>query len=596
MPQPVLTLSNITKRFGSLVANDNISLELMHGEVLALLGENGAGKSTLVSILFGHYTADSGDISIHGKLLPPGDSKAALAAGIGMVHQHFTLADNLSVLDNVMMGSEPLWQPFSRQREARDRLNAVALEFGLSVDPGARVGSLSVGERQRVEILKALYRGARILILDEPTAVLTPQESESLFDVLAQMVAQGLSIIFISHKLGEVLRVSNRVAVLRAGRLVAEADASGVTQAQLAQWMVGHAIAAPERRPTQSVGAPVCVLTQVSTAPARERLNALSLTLNAGEIVAIAGVSGNGQVALAELLCGTRAATAGTVTLLGQPLTPDPARLVALGVARIPEDRHAVGVVGDLPVWENAVSERLRSPAFSRWGWVRRAAALAYASEVMAAFDVRGGGPQVPARALSGGNMQKLILGRALMQPALAATTNAALDAATNALVKPRPGSTAPPSAHQPAATALDSRLRGNAGQDGGHDGSGRDSDGSGQHQDAGKERRQTSPPRLIVAHQPTWGLDIGAVAYVQAQLIAARDAGAAVLLISDDLDEVLTLGDRVAVMHGGKLTAAKPALDWTREAIGLAMAGVHRASPLAATEAPQLSVTGAQE
>jgi len=546
MTQPVLTLCNITKRFGDLVANDNISLELGHGEVLALLGENGAGKSTLVSILFGHYTADAGDITVFGKPLPPGDPKAALTAGIGMVHQHFTLADNLSVLDNVMMGSEPLWQPFSRQAEARDKLSAVALEFGLSVDPAARVGSLSVGERQRVEILKALYRGARILILDEPTAVLTPQESESLFEVLAQMVAQGLSIIFISHKLTEVLRVSNRVAVLRGGKLVADADARGVTQAQLAQWMVGHAIAAPQRHPAKSVGSPVCVLTQVSTAPARERLNAVSLTLNAGEIVAIAGVSGNGQVALAELLCGTRAATSGEVTFLGQPLPLHPAELVALGVARIPEDRHAVGLVGDLPVWENAVSERLRSPVFSRWGWVRRAAARAYARQVMDAFDVRGGGPQVAARALSGGNMQKLILGRALMQPALAATTRAASDGAV------KPGQSA--------------------------------------------DNIPALPPRLIIAHQPTWGLDIGAVAYVQAQLISARDAGAAVLLISDDLDEVLTLGDRVAVMHAGELTAAKPALDWSREAIGLAMAGVHRTSPPVPTAAPPLSNTGVRK
>ncbi|MBB1074125.1 ABC transporter ATP-binding protein [Rhodoferax sp. 4810] len=513
MSEPVLTLSNITKRFGDLVANDNISLELQHGEVLALLGENGAGKSTLVSILFGHYTADEGEIRVHGQVLPPGDPKAALAAGIGMVHQHFTLADNLSVLDNIMMGSEPLWQPFSRHAQAIDKLKAVALEFGLTVDPKAKVGNLSVGERQRVEILKALYRGARILILDEPTAVLTPQESESLFEVLAQMVAQGLAIIFISHKLGEVLRVSNRVAVLRGGKLVAEALAKGCTQAQLAQWMVGHAVDAPVRRPARSVGQAVCTVHNVSTEAARERLQDVSLTLRAGEIVAIAGVSGNGQVALAELLCGTRAATSGTVTFLGQPLPKHPAELVALGVARIPEDRHAVGVVGDLPVWENAVSERLRSPAFSRWGWVRRTQARAYAKQVMEAFDVRGGGPLVAARALSGGNMQKLILGRALMKPAQG-TTDSIAD-------------------------------------------------------------NKTAAPRLIIAHQPTWGLDIGAVAYVQSQLIAARDAGAAVLLISDDLDEVLTLGDRVAVMHAGQLTEARPALDWSREAIGLAMAGV---------------------
>ncbi len=513
MADSVLTLTRITKRFGALVANDAISLDLQRGEVLALLGENGAGKSTLVSILFGHYTADEGEIRVQGQLLPPGDPKAALAAGIGMVHQHFTLADNLSVLDNIMMGSEPLWQPFTRHGEARDKLKAVALQFGLGVDPQAKVGSLSVGERQRVEILKALYRGARILILDEPTAVLTPQESEGLFEVLAQMVAQGLSIIFISHKLGEVLRVSNRVAVLRAGKLVAEASATGTSQAQLAQWMVGHAIEAPVRRPAQSVGAPVCVLQEVSTGAGRDRLAQVSLSLNAGEIVAIAGVSGNGQVALAELLCRTRQATAGQVSFLGQPMPSHPAELVAMGVARIPEDRHAVGVVGDLPVWENAVSERLRSPAFSRWGWVRRGRARSYAKQVMAAFDVRGGGPLVAARSLSGGNMQKLILGRALMQSTFDVTKSEA--------------------------------------------------------------NSKADVPRLIIAHQPTWGLDIGAVAYVQSQLIAARDAGAAVLVISDDLDEVMTLGDRVAVMHAGHLTEAKAAGDWSRETIGLAMAGV---------------------
>jgi len=514
-PPPVLRLSGISKRFGALVANDSISLQLQAGEVLALLGENGAGKSTLVSILFGHYVADTGSIEVFGQPLPPGNPAAALAAGIGMVHQHFTLADNLSVLDNVMLGSEPLWQPFTRRAAARARLLGVAQRFGLTVQADARVGSLSVGERQRVEILKALYRGARILILDEPTAVLTPAEAEALFGVLGQMVAQGLSIIFISHKLGEVLRVSQRVAVLRGGRLVAEARAADTTQAELAQWMVGHAVTAPTTArdsTAQSVGAEVCVLDAVSTAPAgrgrgeggdrRDRLEQVSLSLHSGEIVAIAGVSGNGQVALAELLCGTRQAASGQVTLLGKPLHASPSWLVAQGVARIPEDRHAVGVIGDFPLWENVVSERLRSPLFSRWSWVRQRAARAHAQRVMKAFDVRGGGIDTPARSLSGGNMQKLILGRALVNP-------------------------------------------------------------------------HGQPARLIIAHQPTWGLDIGAVAYVQNQLLAARDAGAAVLLISDDLDEVLALGDRVAVMHAGRLSATRPAAEWTREAIGLAMAGV---------------------
>jgi len=509
MTDRVLSLTNISKRFGSLAANDAISLDLKAGEILALLGENGAGKSTLVSILFGHYTADAGHITVFGKPLPAGDPKAALAAGIGMVHQHFTLADNLSVLDNVMMGSESLWQATTRRSAARDKLAQVAARFGLIVDADALVAQLSVGERQRVEILKALYRGVRILILDEPTAVLTPQESESLFAVLAQMVAQGLSIIFISHKLAEVLRVSDRVAVLRAGKLVAQADARNTTQAQLAQWMVGHAVSPPQRRPSQRIGKAVCVLHQVSTAPARERLDRVSLTLHSGEIMAIAGISGNGQATLAEVLCGTRRIAGGRIELLGLPLPQAPSELVALGVARIPEDRHGEGLVGDLAVWENAVSERLRSPVFSRGFWVKRRTAQDYAKAVIARFDVRGGGPATPARALSGGNMQKLVLGRALMHPG----------------------------------SLLDTDTR-------------------------------SFTPKFIVAHQPTWGLDIGAVAYVQEQLIAARDAGAAVLLISDDLDEVLTLGDRVAVMHGGHLGQAKAALDWSRASIGLAMAG----------------------
>jgi simple sugar transport system ATP-binding protein len=501
---PVLRLHGITKRFGPLVANDAISLELGAGEVLALLGENGAGKSTLVSILFGHYTADEGHIEVHGQPLPPGNPRAALDAGIGMVHQHSTLADNLSVLDNVMIGTEPLWQPFTRRSAARARLLDVAGRFGMPVTPDARVGTLTVGERQRVEILKALYRGARILILDEPTAVLTPQESEALFDTLGQMVAQGLSIIFISHKLGEVLRVSHRVAVLRAGRLVAQAPAAGTSRADLAQWMVGQAVRLPQRQPAQAVGADVCVLREASTAHGgRDRLSQVNLTLRSGEIVAVAGVSGNGQVALADVLCGTRALASGQAHLDGVALRDAPAWLVTQGVARIPEDRPATGVVGDLPVWENAVSERLRGRPFSRWGWVRRTAARAHAERIVQAFDVRGGGPASPARALSGGNMQKLILGRALLAP-----------------------------------------------------------DGQ--------------PPKLIVAHQPTWGLDIGAVAYVQQQLIAARDAGAAVLVISDDLDEVMALGDRIAVMHAGELTPALPGGDWSRDSIGLAMAGAH--------------------
>jgi general nucleoside transport system ATP-binding protein len=504
---PALALHNITKRFGALVANDDISLELASGEVLGLLGENGAGKSTLVSILFGHYVADSGQIEVFGKHLPPGDARAALAAGIGMVHQHFSLADNLSVLDNIMLGTERLWQPFSRRRAARDRLHSVATRFGLQVQADALVGSLSVGERQRVEIVKALYRGAKILILDEPTAVLTPQESEALFGTLSMLVAEGLSVIFISHKLDEVLRVCQRVVVLRQGRKVAQAPTHNCSQAQLAQWMVGQALPPPVLRRARSVGEVVCQMQQVyAQRSARDRLLDVSLDLRAGELVALAGVSGNGQNALADVLCGVLGIQSGSLQLRNSTWprgASAAAQLVQRGVARIPEDRRGVGVVGDLPVWENAGAEHLHSPHFAHWGWVRRQAVRAHAQAIVQRFDVRGAGLQSTTRLLSGGNMQKLILGRALMPPG---------------------GST----------------------------------------------------PQLIVAHQPTWGLDIGAVAYVQAQLLRARDGGAAVLLISNDLDEVMALGDRIAVMHQGRLSEARPAQAWSRESLGLAMAGAN--------------------
>ena len=506
--EPVLRLQGITKRFGSLVANDGISLCLARGEVLALLGENGAGKSTLVSILFGHYVADAGTITVNAAPLPPGQPRAALAAGIGMVHQHFTLAGNLSVLDNVMLGTESLWSPWSRRDVARRRLLDEAERFGLQVDPDARVGGLSVGERQRVEILKALVsgrkEGARILILDEPTAVLTPQESASLFATLAQMVAQGLSIVFISHKLDEVLRVSHRIAVLRAGKLVLELPAAGADKPLLAEAMVGRSVA-PARRASGMPGEVVCRLqgATVIGKGARPLLDTVDLDLRAGEVVAIAGVSGNGQTALAEVLCGEQALDAGSLHIAGQAMRARPRDFVAAGIARVPEDRHAVGVVGDMALWENAVLERHASPAFAQGGWLmRRGAAVDFARRLVEAFDVRGteaGGMQMPARRLSGGNMQKLILGRALSTGAR---------------------------------------------------------------------------PPLIVAHQPTWGLDIGAVAYVHQQLLDAVAAGSALLLISEDLDEVFALAHRIAVMHQGRLSAARRAADWTMASIGLAMAG----------------------
>lgn len=363
----------------------------------------------------------------------------------------------------------------------------MAERFGLKIDTERKISELTVGERQRVEIIKALYRGAKILILDEPTSVLTPQESEALFQALQHWVQEGLSIIFISHKLGEVLRVCDDVAVLRHGKLVAHESTDGLTQSQLAQWMVGHEIKVAQRRPAPCVAPEIACHIQFDPTldkqpESRDVLHHVDLTLHRGEIVAIAGVSGNGQTALCDLMFQRFA-----------------------HAARVPEDRQSVGLIGDLPIWENVIAERLRSTSFSRLGWILKSKAQQYAGLIIKQFDVRGAQLDTPARNLSGGNMQKLILGRALTLP-----ENASPDA----------------------------------------------------------------KPSLIVAQQPTWGLDIGAVDFIHDQLIAARDAGAAVLLVSDDLDEVMTLGDRIAVMHAGSLSPALPAQQWTRESIGLAMAG----------------------
>jgi len=494
-----LELTGISKRFGTLQANDNISLTLKSGEVLALLGENGAGKSTLVSILFGHYRADSGHIRVFGEPLPAGRPDLALKAGIGMVHQHFTLADNLSVLDNILVGTQPLWHLRSGRAKAKAKLSDLGRRFGLEVDSSARVGNLSVGEKQRVEILKALYRGARILILDEPTAVLTPQESIALFATLRGFVAEGLSVIFISHKLDEVMSIASRVVILRHGKQVAECATQDSSAAQLAELMVGRKVLMPTRSGQQAAAAksPLLRLVKVSSGSGRGALQALSLDLHAGEILAIAGVSGNGQQSLASLLCGLATPAAGQILLYGKPAPKSPAQWTAAGVSRIPEDRQNQGSIGDCPLWENAIAEDLENPAFARWGLVQQNAARRFTRELMERFDVRADSIETPARSLSGGNLQKLIVGRALARN-----------------------------------------------------------------------------PQLIVADQPTWGLDIGAVAYVREQLLAARERGAGIVLVSEDLDEVFALADRIAVLCAGKQVACKPATQWNLSSLGLAMMG----------------------
>ncbi|SNR77261.1 ABC transporter ATP-binding protein [Puniceibacterium sediminis] len=496
---PVLRLSGITKRFGALVANDGISFDLARGEVIALLGENGAGKTTLMNILFGHYSADAGSVEVFGQTLPPGQPGAALKAGVGMVHQHFTLADNMSVMDNILLGTEPLWRLGLGRRAARARVAALSRDFGLEVDPDETIAALSVGERQRVEILKALYRDAKILILDEPTAVLTPQETNALFLTLRKAVALGLSVIFISHKLHEVMAISSRVLVLRHGRLAGSVVAAETDRQKLAELMVGAEITPPA--PSKATpGAPLLVLDRVATEPQGQRpgLHDVSLSLRAGQITGLAGVSGNGQGALADLLSGLALPTEGSLEIVGERVTGwSPRAAIAAGIGRIPEDRHRTGTIADFTLTENAILETYAQAPASRRGWMDWRAARERAEDIIAQYDVRCPGPQTRIRLLSGGNMQKLILGRV---------------------------------------------LQGN--------------------------------PRVIIANQPVRGLDIGAVTYVQNQLIKARDAGAAVLLISEDLDEILTLSDVIHVISEGRLSRGFPRGTMKPADLGQWMAG----------------------
>ncbi|MCO5057150.1 MAG: ABC transporter ATP-binding protein [Rhizobiaceae bacterium] len=494
---PVLRLSGITKRFGPLVANNAISFALGRGEVVALLGENGAGKTTLMNILFGHYVADEGTVEVFGDRLPPGDPHAALEAGIGMVHQHFTLADNMTVLENIALGTQPVWSLRLDRGRARARIAELSADFGLAVDPGRLVSALSVGERQRVEILKALYRDARILILDEPTAVLTPAETEALFATLRMLVAKGLSIIFISHKLNEVMAVSDRVLVLRGGRLAGERATAGTTRQELAALMVGREVAPPQPAPVEP-GAVLARLSGVSLRSDAGRLDDVTLDLRGGEIVGLAGVSGNGQAALAALLAGMVAPASGSLEIGGRPVTSwTPRAALAAGVGRIPENRHAVGTIGDMSVAENVISERYRDARFSSRGFLDWSAARGFAQSIVDAYDVKCPSPDARIRLLSGGNMQKLILGRAL------------------------------------------------------------DPD-----------------PSLILANQPTRGLDVGAVSYVHERLLEARGRGAAILLISEDLDEILTLSDRIVVMSRGRLSAPSARGERSVAELGELMAG----------------------
>lgn len=498
MQAPLLELHHITKRFGNFTANDDISLSLDKGEILALLGENGAGKTTLMNILFGHYVADDGEIFISGKKLSPGSPRASLAAGLGMVHQHFTLADNMTVLDNITLGTEPNWAFSRKKKEALAKLKDLCNQYELDVYPQQKVKSLTVGQRQRVEILKALYRETKILILDEPTAVLTPQESDHLFITLNLLVKKGLAIIFITHKMREVMAASTKCAVLRQGRLTYTSKTAKTSAQTLAEEMVGGSIPVVSR----SDATPGEALFELKSITVQEKgrnlLSDINLCLRSGEIIGIAGVSGNGQGSLADLISGLLTPISGGFLIRGKELKKfSPAIMHGLGIGRIPEDRNGVGLIGDMSIGENAILENYRKSPLSQIGIIKHNKVHAWAQGIVEKYDVRCVGLRARARTMSGGNIQKLILGRVLEEH-----------------------------------------------------------------------------PEIILANQPTWGLDVGATAFVHKNLIAASRIGAGVLVISEDLDELLLLADVIQVMYQGTLSPPiVPELTSAAE-IGLAMSG----------------------
>jgi ABC-type uncharacterized transport system ATPase subunit len=497
---PALELRGITKRFGSLVANDAVDFELAPGEVHALLGENGAGKSTLMNVLYGLYQPDAGEIRMDGEPIRIHSPSDAIEAGIGMVHQHFMLIPVMTVAENVVLASEPRSGPFLDLAAARRRVLDVSNQLGLAVDPDARVEEISVGQQQRVEIVKALYRNARILILDEPTAVLTPQEAIDLFRILNTLRRDmGTSIIFITHKLGEVLELADRITVLRRGRAVETVPRADATEQSLARLMVGREVLLRVEKQPSHPERPVLEVKDLEVSDDRDlpAVRGVSLEVRQGEIVGIAGVDGNGQAELVEAITGLRRETAGTVTVAAHDLSHANAReSIDAGVGHIPEDRHRRGLVLEFTLAENMALHDYRRAPVSRMGILSPGRLVSRARDLLSEFDVRGGGPQTLAGALSGGNQQKVVIAREL-----------------------------------------------------------------------------SDDPKLLVAAQPTRGLDVGAIEFVHRRLVEERDRGRAILLVSFELDEILSLSDRILVMYGGRIVG-EYGPDVSALDLGVAMAG----------------------
>jgi len=501
----IIEMRNITKRFPGIIANDNITLQLRRGEIHALLGENGAGKSTLMSILFGLYKAEEGDIYKDGKKVEVKDPNDATALGIGMVHQHFKLVEVFTVLDNIILGAEDTKLGFLSKRAARKKVVELSEKYGLAVDPDAKIEDITVGMQQRVEILKMLYRDNEVLIFDEPTAVLTPQEIDELMTIMKNLAAEGKSILFISHKLNEIMAVSDRCTILRKGKYVGTVDTASVTKEDLSSMMVGRevkfAVEKQEAKPGKTVLEieNMCVKSKLHK---RDAVHNVSLNVRAGEIVCIAGIDGNGQTEFVYGLTGLAPLSSGKITLCGNDITNASIRKRSTGgMSHIPEDRHKHGLVLDYTVEQNMVLQRYFEPEFSNHGLIKFSEVRSYSERLIDEFDVRSGrGPESVARSMSGGNQQKAIVAREMDRP------------------------------HE-----------------------------------------------LLIAVQPTRGLDVGAIESIHKRIVEQRDAGCAVLLVSLELDEVMNLSDRMLVMYEGEIVGELDPKKITISELGLYMAGAKR-------------------
>ena len=501
----VVEMLNITKVFPGIVANDNITLQLRRGEIHALLGENGAGKSTLMSVLFGLYQPEGGEIHMDGKRVEIRDPNDANALHIGMVHQHFKLVECFTVLDNIILGVEPNKLGFLQKKEARKKVVALSEKYGLLVDLDALVEDITVGMQQRTEILKMLYRENEILIFDEPTAVLTPQEIGELMQIMKNLAAEGKSILFITHKLNEIMEVCDRCSVLRKGKYIGTVDIAGTTKEELSRMMVGRDVKfAVDKAPAQpgETVLKVSGLTVPSKVHHNNAVKDVSFEVRRGEIVCIAGIDGNGQTEFVYALSGLEKASAGKIELCGRDVTHSSIRQRSkAGMSHIPEDRHKHGLVLDFPLEDNLVLQRYMEPRFQKGGFIQREPIRAYAEEMIGKFDIRSGQvPVTPVRSMSGGNQQKAIIAREI-------DLNA----------------------------------------------------------------------DLLVAVQPTRGLDVGAIEYIHSQIVQQRDLGKAVLLVSLELDEVMNLSDRILVMYEGEIVGELDPKQTTVEELGLYMAGAKR-------------------